>query len=233
MTNKNPEPTDQMPERAVIDLCNVYLTSDRGDPIFSNLNLRVRVGHSAVIVGSAGSGKSCLLQMLIGHRWPDSGSVELVGHCLKRRKGRVTNYVRRRVGGIGGVFGLVPSLTVAQNIAFPLVLNGVRRRTRREKLMKTLADFSLLKLASEYPHSLTRVENTLAQFARASIASQPIVLIDEPLVGLDAQTYDRIYDHLVNISLSGRSMIIVAGDPLRKELPKTECYQIRDGALEQ
>ncbi|MFH1687673.1 MAG: ATP-binding cassette domain-containing protein [bacterium] len=221
-----------MSEQLVIDLCNVYLTSDRGDPIFSNLNLQVPAGHSAVIVGPAGSGKSCLLQMLVGRRWPDSGSVELLGNCLQRHRNGLVNRIRRRVGGIGGIFGLVPTLTVAENVAFPLILNGERKRSRREKLMKTLADFSLLRVASEYPAALTRVENTLAQFARASISAQPIVLIDEPLAGLDTQTYDRIFDYLVKISLSGRSMIMVAGDPPKKQLPQAKHYEIRNGTLQ-
>jgi len=125
----------------------------------------------------------------------------------------------------------MPSLTVAENITFPLVLSGERRKVQRERLLKMLTEFSLLKQAGEYPRSLTRVENTLVQLARASVAHQPLILIDEPLAGLDRKTYQRIFEYLISVSLSGRSMIILSSDTLPQQLPNADYYQIVDGAL--
>jgi len=220
-----------MSDDVIVELTNVYLTSDRGEKVFDNLNLRLPTGRSAVIVGSAGAGKTCLLELLVGRRGVDSGSVEVFGECLDPRKKRRLNHLRRRIGGVGGLYELMPSYTVAQNVAFPMVINGDRRRVQRDRLMKILAEFSLLHQAKVYPHSLTRVENTLAQFARATVANQPILLVDEPLAGLDPKTYERLYDYLVRVSVSGRSMIMVTSDPPGKELPNTDYYKIKDGAL--
>jgi len=220
-----------MSEDAIVELTNVYLTSDRGEKVFDNLNLRVQTGRSAVIAGGAGSGKTCLLELLIGRRGADSGSVEVFGECIDPRKKRHLNRLRRRIGGVGGLYELIPSYTVAQNVSFPMVVSGDRRRVQRERLMKTLADFSLLKQAKVYPHSLTRVESTLAQFARATAANQAILLVDDSLAGLDPDTFESLYDHLVKVSVSGRSMIMVTSDPPGKELPNTDYYEIKDGAL--
>lgn len=221
-----------MSEKAVVQLDNVYLTSDRGETIFRNLDFRLDSSQSAVVVGPAGSGKTCLIELLVGRRSADEGSVEVFGYNVRPRYRRRLCRIRRKIGGVGGIYSLVPSYTVAQNVAFPLVLNGERRRVRRERLMKTLAEFSLLKQAGEYPVDLTRVEYTMAQFARAAIANQPLLLVDEPLAGLDAKTYDRLFEYLLKVSASGRSMIIVTSDQPARELPNSKVYQISEGRLQ-
>ena len=220
-----------MAQDVLVELNNVYLKSDRGGQVFRDLSFTLEAGRSAVITGAAGSGKTSLAELLVGLRPVQSGSVEVMGQTIKAKKVRTIKQVRRKIGGVGGIFGLMPSLTVAENITFPLVLAGERRRIRRERLLKMLTEFSLLKQAGEYPHSLTRVENTLVQFARASIAHQPLMLIDEPLAGLDRKTYQWIFEFLVSVSLSGRSMIILSSEILSRELPNTDYYQIIDGAL--
>lgn len=220
-----------MAQDVLVELNNVYLKSDRGGQVFRDLSFTLKAGRSAVITGVAGSGKTSLAELLVGLRAVQSGSVEVMGQTIKPKKVRTIKQVRRKIGGVGGIFGLMPSLTVAENITFPLVLAGERRKVRRERLLKMLTEFSLLKQAGEYPHSLTRVENTLVQFARASIAHQPLMLIDEPLAGLDRKTYQRIFEYLVSVSLSGRSMIILSSEILSRELPNTDYYQIIDGVL--
>jgi len=220
-----------MSDDVIVELSNVYLSSDRGEEVFSNLNFKLAVGQSAVITGAAGSGKSSFIELLVGRRATDSGSVEVFGECVNPRRKRQLNRMRRKIGGLGGLYGLIPSYTVAQNVAFPLVINGQRRKVQRERLMKVLAEFSLLKRSRVFPDSLTRVERTLVQFARATIASQPLLLVDEPLAGLDAATYERLQEHLVNISVSGRSMIMVTSDKPIKRLPNSDYYKIQGGAL--
>ena len=220
-----------MAQDPLVELNNVHLISDRGAQVFRDLSFTLKAGRSAVITGAAGSGKTSLAELVMGLRSVQSGSVEVMGQTLKPGRSKTIRYVRRRIGGVGGIFGLMPSLTVAENITFPLVLAGERRRVRRERLLKMLTEFSLLKQAGEHPHSLTRVENTLVQFARASIAHQPLMLIDEPLAGLDRMTYQRILEFLVSVSLSGRSMIILSSETLSQQLPNVDCFQIVDGAL--
>jgi len=220
-----------MAEKVVAELNNVYLESDRGAQVLQDLNFKLHAGHSAVITGPAGSGKTTLVELLVGLRFAQSGSVELFGEYLKTGSARSIRYVRRRIGGVGGIFALIPSISVAENIMMPLVLAGERRKVRQERLLKMLSEFSLLKCAGEYPSSLTRVEITLVQFARASIAHQPLMIIDEPLAGLDRETYQRITDYLVTVSLSGRSMIILSSEILSQQLPNMDYYQLMNGAL--
>jgi putative ABC transport system ATP-binding protein len=140
--------------------------------------------------------------------------------------------VRGRIGGVGGPFELVPSLTVAENITLPMVIHAERKKIQRERLLKMLSEFSLLKLAAKYPSHLTRVENTLVQFARAFAANQPLVIIDEPSAGLDPATYERVFEYLVKVSLSGRSMIMLVSQEPPGKLPHSRDYRLINGALE-
>lgn len=219
------------PDEKLIELSNVCLKSDRDEMIFRDMDFSLRRGESAVITGPAGAGKTSLVELLIGTRFADSGLVALFGHEVAPRKRSVIKKIRRRIGGVGGVFGLIPTYTVAENIVYPLILAGMEKRDRLERLFAMLTEFSLLKQSADYPDHLTRVERALVQFARATVADQPLVLIDEPLAGLDTQTYERIFEYLVKVSLSGRSMLILTSDVPARELPRVKNYNLGKGIL--
>ncbi|MEA1981135.1 MAG: ATP-binding cassette domain-containing protein [candidate division Zixibacteria bacterium] len=220
-----------MSEKIIVELNNIFKQSDRGFQLFKDLNFSLKAGETAVIIGGAGSGKSSLIELIIGERFPDEGSIEVFGVQVKKhRKGRLKK-IRRKIGGVGGLFSLVPSFTVSENITFPLVLNAEKKAIKKERLFKMLTEFSLLKQAKEYPRKLTRVESSLVQYARASIANQPLLIIDEPLAGLDKHTYKRIFDYLVKVSLSGRSMIVLCSEMPEETIPNTKFYRLENGTL--
>jgi putative ABC transport system ATP-binding protein len=218
-------------EQPLVELTNIYLQNDRGGYVFEDLSLTIEAGQSIMVVGAAGSGKSSLVELLVGLRFAERGSVEAFGHLLARGRNRRIRAVRNKIGGVGGTFGLLPGLTVAENISLPLIIAGIRKRQQGERLLAALTEFSLLNQASEYPHRLTRVEKTLVQFARASVANQPLIIIDEPLAGLDQKTFRRIHEYLVRIALSGRSMLILASEDIPREIPQCRKQELISGAL--
>lgn len=220
-----------MSDKIIVELNNVYLKSSRGEEVFTDLNFRLQAGRSAIITGPAGSGKSSFAELLIGRQFAYQGSVEIFGELIRKGKNRTIRKIRQKIGGVGGIFSLIPSCTVAENITFPLILSGQSKKVQKERLMKMLTDFSLLKQAGESPQNLTRVENMLVQFARATVANQPLVIIDEPLAGWDKKTYQRIYDFMIRMSVSGQSMVILSGEPLPEGLPNSDNYTIQNGGL--
>jgi ABC-type ATPase involved in cell division len=220
-----------MSDNYIVELDNVCLKSGRGEEVFSDLCLKLKTGRSVVINGAAGSGKSSLAELLIGRQFAYQGSVTVFDQLIKRGKKRLIKETRRKIGGVGGQFSLIPNYTVAENIIFPMILNGDKKKFRKERLLKMLTEFSLIKQSNEKPENLTRVENMLAQFARAAVAYQPLLIIDEPLAGLDKKTYQRIYDYLVKMTLAGQSMIILSSETLPNDLPNTDQYQIQNGTL--
>jgi ABC-type ATPase involved in cell division len=217
--------------KIVVQFDNVYLNTDHGHEVFRDLTFSLRAGRTAYITGPAGSGKTSLIRMIIGDRMPQSGAVEVLGEVWRWKSRRQRQRVRRKIGGVGGVFDLMPSLTAAENIALPLIISGQPKRLRQEKLLRVLSEFSLLKLSNVYPDRLTRVERTLVQFARAAVNDQPLLLIDEPTAGLDRTTYDRLVDYMYKVSQSGRSMVIVSSEVPSRELPNSDYYEIVNGAL--
>ena len=220
-----------MEKPPLVELTDVLVKNSRGGTVFRDLNLNLLPGRSVVITGPAGSGKTCLAQLLVGRRFAKRGTVRLFGETPGPGKSRLIRKIRRQIGGVGGMFGLVPLLSVSENIMLPLVIAGERKKIQRERLLKMLTEFSLLKEAGEYPDSLTRVENSLVQFARASVANQPLMIIDEPAAGLDQKTFQRVFEYLVKVSLSGRSMIILASEITGRDIPNSDYYQIVNGAL--
>jgi ABC-type ATPase involved in cell division len=220
-----------MADNSIIEMNNVFLDSDRGDQVFRDLSFRLQAGRSAVITGSAGAGKTLFAELLIARRFVDSGSVELFGELIGRRRKKLIREIRKKIGGVGGLYNLNPGMTVSENITFPLILDSQKKKVRRERLMKMLTEFSLVKQAGRYPDVLTRVENMLALFARASIANQPLMIIDEPAAGLDQQTFERVFEYLVKVSLSGRSMVILCSETPKQQLPNTDYYHISQGGL--
>ena len=214
----------------LIEFDNIYMRTDRGEDLFRGLKFTLQNGRSAVIIGGAGSGKTTLVELMVGLSFPVSGKVTLFGETMRRRR-RVIRKTRLKIGGVGGPFGLIDSLTVAENILLPLILIGERKQVRRERLTHLLGEFSLLNQAGQYPPSLTRVESALVMIARASIANQPLMVIDEPAAGLDQKTYLKTLEYLVKASLAGRSMLILASEKPPIELPHTDYYTLSGGAL--
>ncbi len=216
----------------VVELNQVQLKADRGGYVFRDLNLTIENGESIVITGPSGSGKTMLAQMLVGLRFASGGTVKLFGNEIKPRKKRLIRKTRRMIGGVGGSFGLLPLFTVAENITLPLVIGAERKKLVKERLVRVLSEFSLLKLANKYPRHLTRVEDYLAQFARAAVANQPLIIIDEPLAGLDKKNYERISNFLVKVALSGRSMLILVSEPPTREIPNSRVLRFTNGGVE-
>ncbi len=87
-------------------------------------------------------------------------------------------------------------------------------------------------MAGHRPAHLTRVESTLCQIARASIANQPLVVLDEPSAGLDIPTYQHVCEFMVKASVSGRSLLVLSSELPPQEIPGSVHYRIVDGRLE-
>ena len=215
----------------LVELHNVVLRSDRGGSVFKDLTFSLEAGHSAMIAGGSGTGKSSLLDLILGKKAPQAGSVEVFGKMLNAKSKGQLRRIRRRIGGVGGPFGLIPTMTVSENILLPLVIAGERTVTQKERLVRTLSELSLLSHASEYPAQLTRVQATLVQIARSTIANQPLVLIDEPSAGLDRATVALVFEFLFKVAASGRSLVIVSSEMPPHELPNAKKYTITDGVL--
>jgi len=174
-------PTD----RPVIELKGVSKSFD-GALVVDNLDLVVATGKTTVIAGESGSGKSVLLRLMNGLTLPDEGQALLFGEDLKRIPERRRTRLRKRCTMVFQNYALIDSITVAENIGFPLLENTRLPKGEVRKLVAELLEMLELSHAIDHlPASLSGGMKKRVALARAVITNPEVVLFDEPTTGLD------------------------------------------------
>ncbi|MFP4160564.1 MAG: ABC transporter ATP-binding protein [Ectothiorhodospira sp.] len=161
--------------------------------VLDGIDALIQRGEIVALLGRSGSGKSTLLNLLAGIDRPDGGEIRVEGQGLDRMGERErTLFRRRRVGFVYQFFNLVPTLTVAENIALPLELNGLPSRERRSRVEDLLAQVGLPGRGGAFPDALSGGEQQRVAIARAIAHAPALLLADEPTGNLDAETGERI-----------------------------------------
>jgi putative ABC transport system ATP-binding protein len=161
----------------------------RSREVLRSVSLDVQRGEYVAIVGESGVGKSTLLNLIAGLDPPDTGSIVLEGRDLLALDDAARTLLRRgSIGFVFQAFHLLPHLTVAQNVALPLALNGVEVAQARTRLAEMLAAVGLAAAADAYPRELSGGEMQRVAIARALVHRPLLLLADEPTGNLDADT---------------------------------------------
>jgi putative ABC transport system ATP-binding protein len=157
-----------------------------GAVLFENLDLAVAPGELVAIVGESGAGKSTLLNALAGLDRADAGSIELAGTVLTGLDDDgLARWRRERVGFVFQQFHLLPYLSVGENVALPLLLNGAPAGERAARSRELLARMGLAGQEDRKPGSLSGGEMQRVAIARAVAHRPKLVLADEPTGNLD------------------------------------------------
>jgi NitT/TauT family transport system ATP-binding protein len=178
---------------------------ERGDvTALSDVSLAVGVNEFVCIVGPSGCGKSTLLRIVAGLESPTSGTVRFDG----RHAGH-----RVRGGLVVQEHGTFPWLSVVDNVAFGLKLEGMPQKERRARAMAYLDRVGLSTFAKHYPHELSVGMRQRVGIGRAMVVDAPLLLMDEPFGALDAQTRRRMQGELLNIwAADRRTAVFVTHD---------------------
>jgi ABC-type ATPase involved in cell division len=215
----------------IIEMMAVALATDTGFSILRDFNFTLFPGETAVITGSAGTGKTFLSELIIGRQKPQAGSIIVFGQNMVSGTERQKAAVRRRIGGIGGIFDLLPFDSVGTNLLYPLILRGESRSACRTKLNQILAQFNITVRKSHRVTALTRSEKVKVLLARAIIADQPLLLIDEPLDRLGAAAAEEINSILKRLSVSGYTMLLLTTGQTALAIPGAQEYRLHEGTL--
>jgi putative ABC transport system ATP-binding protein len=152
------------------------------------IDLDLDGGEYVAIQGESGVGKSTLLNLIAGLDLPDTGSIVLDGVEITALDDTARTLLRRsHIGFVFQAFHLLPHLTVAENVALPLSLNGARHGTIRPRAREMLEAVHLAFAADVYPRELSGGEMQRAAIARALVHRPRLVLADEPTGNLDAE----------------------------------------------
>jgi putative ABC transport system ATP-binding protein len=154
--------------------------------VLRGVSFELARGEYLAIVGESGVGKSTLLNLVAGLERPERGSIELDGVTLTALDDAERTRLRRaRIGFVFQAFHLLPHLTVAQNVALPLALNGAPAARIAERVGRMLDAVGLAGAADTYPRELSGGEMQRAAIARALVHRPQLVLADEPTGNLD------------------------------------------------
>lgn len=154
--------------------------------VLKGLNLIVPRGRITFIIGRSGTGKSVTLKHIMGLLQPDAGRIFVGADELTRMQPRALRRVRERFGFVFQHAALFDSMTVFENVAFPLVEHErMTRRQRHEKVHALLAAVGMGEAADKYPSELSGGMRKRAGLARALVRDPEFLLYDEPTTGLD------------------------------------------------
>ena len=182
-----------------------------GRQLFSGLELDVLPGEVVAIMGESGVGKSTLLNLVAGLDTPDTGRIIIGGHDLGSLDDDARTLLRRdRIGFVFQAFHILPHLSLAQNIALPLVLARVPAGTALPRATAMLGKVGLAGRGGDYPAQLSGGEMQRIAIARALVHAPALILADEPTGNLDPETAARILAlFIAETRASGAGTVIV------------------------
>jgi putative ABC transport system ATP-binding protein len=200
--------------------------------VLEAVNLELVPGDYVAIIGESGSGKSTLLNLIAGLELPDAGTVTLGGQELTLLDDDARTRLRRRdMGFVFQAFLLLPHLTVLDNAALSLKLNGVRHDEAQQRAHAVLLAVGLAAMIHRFPSTLSGGESQRVAVARA-LAHQPqLVLADEPTGNLDAASAGTVLELLREQIKARRSMGILVTHSAAAAATADRVYRLAGGVL--
>jgi len=164
-----------------------------GQKVLRGIDLDIRKGETVVLIGPSGEGKSVLIKHIIGLLFADAGTIDFDGIAISALKERQLTTVRRRMGYLFQSAALFDSMTVAENVAFPLIESGLRDQMEIEqRVHEALEVVELDAHRDKMPIQLSGGMRKRVGIARAIVGRPEILLYDEPTSGLDPIVTDVI-----------------------------------------
>lgn len=200
--------------------------------ILQDVSLELSPGDYVAIVGESGCGKSTLLNLIAGLDVPDSGRVELDKCDLTQMDDDARTRLRRRdIGFVFQAFLLLPYLTVLDNAALTLKLNGVNHRDAQRKAHSALSAVGLADAVHRFPGTLSGGESQRVAVARALAHRPRLVLADEPTGNLDTDSADGVLRLLRDRIKAQNSMGILVTHSSTAAATADRIYRLHHGAL--
>ena len=206
-----------MSAATVIELCGVRKTYRLGThtvPALQGVDLRVAPGEMVALTGPSGSGKSTILNLAGLIDAPDAGEIRLRGTVVDARAEHAATLLRRdTIGFIFQGFNLVPVMTVAENVDYPLFLAGLPTAERRTRVAAILDAVGLAEHAQHRPDALSGGQRQRVAIARALVKRPALVIADEPTASLDSHTAEQMLDLMRDLGhREGASFLIATHD---------------------
>lgn len=184
--------------------------------VLNGIDMSVAEGQTVAVLGRSGAGKSILLKLLVGLEKPDAGSIQIRGEQIEAMKPRELNEVRKRMGFVFQQAALYDSLTVAENVSFPLERHlQLSDSDRKAKVRELLSSVGLESDLDKMPSEISGGMQKRVGFARALALDPEILLLDEPTAGLDPITAAEIGQLILDLRAKRKITAVVVTHDIR------------------
>jgi len=213
-------------------LTRVYGEGETQVTALGGVDLRVESGDFVAVMGPSGSGKSTLLHLAGGLDTPTSGSVAVGGQDLGSLDDDALTLIRRRrIGFIFQFFNLLPVLTAEENVALPLLVDGVGEAEAGRRAVAALETVGVAHRGGHRPRALSGGEQQRVAIARALVTDPVLILADEPTGNLDSASGDQVLALLRTlVDQGGHTILMVTHDP-RGAAVADRLVLLRDGLV--
>ena len=197
-----------------------------------DVSLAVKQGEFVALLGSSGSGKSTMMNLIAGLDLPTSGAIYVQGKNLaEMNSGDLARHRSQTIGIVFQSFNLLPRMTLEENVELPLRLAEVDRDQRSERVKAAIERVHLGGRMGHRPAELSGGEQQRVALARALVNRPAILLADEPTGNLDSKTGDAIMALLTEINQSGMTILMVTHERARAEKYAHRMIVMSDGKV--
>lgn len=201
-------------------------------PALAEVSLKVSAARFTVLSGQSGSGKTTLLNLIGGIDRADAGKIMVANQdlgCLS--DDALSDFRARHIGFIFQNFNLMPVLSAFENVEYPLQLQGVPARRRRERVLEMLAAVGLADKAANRPGQLSGGQRQRVAIARALVHEPALVLADEPTANLDSHTGASILALLRQLQRERRVAVVFSSHDPQVIAAADDRYLVSDGRV--
>ncbi len=226
-----------MPIKSIVKLENIEMIYDQGTETetraIKNVSLEIEEGEYVSFFGGSGCGKTTLIYIIAGIQKNTGGTVLVNNFNLSTLSSSdISHFRQSTIGVIFQHFNLIPTLTIFDNIALPLIFTGMSLRERTIRVQELLKQFDLVTFERWYPHQLSGGQQQRVAIARAIANDPPIILADEPIGNLDVANAMITLDYLKKLNEENKKTIILVTHELWTLRDVQKIFFMRDGALE-
>ena len=183
------------------DLTKTYSANDVPVYALRGINLTITAGEFTAIVGPSGSGKTTFLNIISGLDQPTEGKVWLSEELLSNMSGRqLSDFRRDNIGFVFQAYNLIPVLTVGENIEYIMLLQGIPKLERHQRVVDILEVVGLAGYIDRKPPQLSGGQQQRVAIARAMVSQPTIILADEPTANLDSKTGSELLDMMYQLN---------------------------------
>lgn len=223
-----PEPK---PVVVATKLCKAYPMEDTSVEVLKEIDLTVNQGQFLAIYGPSGAGKTTLLNIISGIDKPTHGKISAFDLDLgEQNEDVLADYRCNKVGFVFQSYNLISTLTVSENIAFPMEWKRTPPQEIGKKVAELVQTFGLSHRANHFPSQLSGGEQQRVAFARALANNPPLLLADEPTGNLDTKNGQKIIQILQTLKAEGKTVIVSTHDAEIMPLADLKFY-LEDGKL--